>query len=477
MGQVKSYYKIRDPMNLWLETVGFVKPDNIFGANPTYIDCSVTTGTIAKIHTFAAQVFQNEYGLTPNEFSSWAKQCRALERKPKSCTRGPTEQAKYRPIDGRGNNLANPEYGASDTPFARFAPKGYSDGIYTPKKSSSGAELPNARYLVDSVLTKAARVPVKPDTLAYGVFALLTVLFITHDVHYQTAVQPSTLTQEIQCCLDDGSAVLTSEQQHPSCYPIEVSKDDSVYGAGNIGCINLVRSQTAEYSNQVQPGEIMNRATSYLDLSLIYGNHQSECDPIRLKQDGLLRMGKNDVLPVDENFKYLPSMARFTTAPMASIWPSLFARNHNRLARELKALNPHWIDEILFQEARRINIAIFQANLITSGAVQDSISKIPINETYSAESNAATTLEFAIAYRSAHYYIHDTMLFLDENNESTEYWQSDTIGRIDLLEDKYDEALRGALAQLVNADAYSDQVSKVKFNENTIFVDWFLSTQ
>lgn len=39
---------------------------------------------------------------------------------------------------------------------------------------------------------------------------------------------------------------------------------------------------------------------------------------------------------------------------------TLLARNHNHLATQLAAVNPHWDDETLFQEARRINIAIIQ---------------------------------------------------------------------------------------------------------------------
>ena len=39
---------------------------------------------------------------------------------------------------------------------------------------------------------------------------------------------------------------------------------------------------------------------------------------------------------------------------------TLWVRQHNRIAKELSELNPHWNDERLFQESRKLLIAIYQ---------------------------------------------------------------------------------------------------------------------
>jgi peroxidase len=229
-----------------------------------------------------------------------------------------------------------------------------------------------------------------------------------------------------------------------------------------------VRSELGKYSCDGQAGEVLNRAISYLDLSLIYGNHESELTPIRLYKNGKLRMGRNNVLPVDSSGKYLRTMNRFTAIPSASIWPAIFARNHNHLAERLAKLNTHWNDEKVFQEARRINIAVFQFNLITAKSIERVFNRV-VNASYSDQVNAATYIEFAFTYRGGHYYIPDEMVFHNENNtETSKYLQSDTIGKIQLLENEFDEGLRGAMNQAVNTGQYSDEVRNMYHSDRSI---------
>ncbi|KAG4073064.1 hypothetical protein HA402_009483 [Bradysia odoriphaga] len=441
--------------NTFFERIGIVTRSSVFRVDSCndYVDNQVKH---AKILTIAAQFFKNEFNMPLDEFERLARKCMLEDRPTSNHPRKPAlPRSKYRSIDGRGNNLKNPDWGSSDTPFARYIPNNYQDGIYAIKKSVTGSDLPNARHIVQEVLLKAVRSA--PPPMMYNMMGLTIILFATHDLHYQVPMQIKCSDGGIRCCSRGSDHVLPTDLSNSACLPIPISQTDPFYKTGNIRCQNMVRSQIGNYPQSTSAGQILNRATAYLDLSLIYGNYDSELRPIRLFRGGKLRLGKNNVLPVDSNGKHLPSMDRFVATPVGAIWPALFSRNHNHLAERLAKLKPKWDDETLFQEARRINIANFQFNLITAKSIEKVFNKV-VNTSYSEDVNAATLVEFPFTYRGGHYYIPSHMIFQQENNEQTKYLQSDTIGKIELLEDDFDGALRGALHTPVNVGRYSDEI-------------------
>lgn len=56
----------------------------------------------------------------------------------------------------------------------------------------------------------------------------------------------------------------------------------------------------------------------------------------------------------------IPGEIRVNEQLILTVMHTLSAREHNRVANGLAAVNPHWDDETLYQEARRINIAEIQ---------------------------------------------------------------------------------------------------------------------
>lgn len=126
--------------------------------------------------------------------------------------------------------------------------------------------------------------------------------------------------------------------------------------------------------------EQMNQITHWLDSSNIYGSGNPDFQNkfpefVRLFQDGLLNTTKGDDgldhLPIrtgkaDCGLKNSPGGCPQAGDVRSFEQPGLFGmhtlwvREHNRIAKELKELNPSWDDNRLFQEARRIVNAEYQ---------------------------------------------------------------------------------------------------------------------
>lgn len=162
---------------------------------------------------------------------------------------------------------------------------------------------------------------------------------------------------------------------HPECFPIRLPDDDPVHSKFGERCQDYSRSATAPRTGcTFGPREQLNQATSFIDGSHIYGSSKEEADSIREFSGGKLKYqlsssGKILLPPISDvkecrsqgSYKCFKSGDKRVNEHVGlAVLHTLWLREHNRLADELKKLNPHWGDETLFQEARRIVAAEIQ---------------------------------------------------------------------------------------------------------------------
>ena len=84
------------------------------------------------------------------------------------------------PIDGIGNNLTHPEWGASGQTLLRVSPPAYGDGVSTP----AGADRPSAREISNVLSTQTLLPGGNPanDARYLTAFAYSWGQFIDHDL-------------------------------------------------------------------------------------------------------------------------------------------------------------------------------------------------------------------------------------------------------------------------------------------------------
>lgn len=158
-----------------------------------------------------------------------------------------------------------------------------------------------------------------------------------------------------------------STEQHPNCLTIRVPVDDPWLSPLNVRCLEFLRSAPAQRRDCVLSWrEQINQATSYLDASTVYASNPRSADSNRLFRDGLLIFGRGT--PRDDvclrgalaAHCVRPGDGRSGEQPGLMAMHTVWVAEHNRIANELGRLNPHWSDEKLYQEARRIVGAMVQ---------------------------------------------------------------------------------------------------------------------
>ncbi|XP_062593223.1 chorion peroxidase-like [Saccostrea cucullata] len=187
--------------------------------------------------------------------------------------------AKYRTADGTCNNLNNPLWGRSQTPFERFVFPFYEDDVQDPRsRDVNGSPLPGPREISIAVHQRSTNTHVmdlSQFTMEFG-------QFVSHDIQFN-ALSKGYLNSNLNCCDRKGLNRL-------NCLPISLPKDDPYFASFKRTCMNFVRSlPSAALDCSVGPRQQINQNTHYIDGSAVYGSDQNTMNSLRLKRDGRLQ--------------------------------------------------------------------------------------------------------------------------------------------------------------------------------------------
>ncbi|KAM4886894.1 eosinophil peroxidase-like isoform 1-T2 [Sylvia borin] len=340
----------------------------------------------------------------------------------------------YRTITGECNNRRNPSLGASNRALARWLPAEYEDGVSVPRgwtegRRFSGFPLPLVRQVSNEIVC------FPPEQLRMDQQRSLMFMqwgqFIDHDLDFSPETPARVpFSGEIDCD--------TSCAKEPPCFPIQIPPNDPRI-TNRRDCLPFFRSAAAcTCSRGVR--EQINALTSFLDGSVVYGSEVALAERLRDRssQRGLLAVNHNFT---DRGRAYMPfgpmrkepclkasgkaripcflaGDTRASEMLELACMHTLFLREHNRLAGKLRSLNPHWNDERLYQEARKILGAMIQ--IITYRDYLPLLlgrrfrTLIPRYQGYNESVDPRISNVFTLAFRFAHASIPPTVDRLDE---------------------------------------------------------------
>uniref|UniRef100_A0A8C5TAV9 Ig-like domain-containing protein n=1 Tax=Malurus cyaneus samueli TaxID=2593467 RepID=A0A8C5TAV9_9PASS len=282
---------------------------------------------------------------------------------------------KYRTHDGSCNNLQHPMWGASLTAFQRLLKPAYQNGFNLPRGFSlaeDGRDLPLPLPRLVSTAMIGTETITPDDQFTH--MLMQWGQFLDHDMDQTVAaISMSRFSDGAPC-----SEVCSND---PPCFSIAVPANDPRVRNGR--CMFFVRSSpvcgsgmTSLLMNSVYAREQINHLTSYIDASNVYGSTEQESRELRdlSGRKGLLKRGRvvpssgKHLLPFavgpptecmrDESESPVPCFLagdhRANEQLGLTAMHTLWFREHNRVATELGALNPHWDGDLLYHEARKI---------------------------------------------------------------------------------------------------------------------------
>lgn len=282
----------------------------------------------------------------------------------------------YREIDGGGNNPDDYDRGRAQSLLIRFAPAAYGDGIDLPRGvpvendgdgnvEADEQTLPNPRRISNLVHDQQGEVIPSGRRLNQLVFQFGQ--FLSHD----------TGLSEPNSTVETGGDTGISGNEN---FAVPVTADPV------FTFTSLPLSRSVSLSAATSPTEVreqINTITAFIDGSQIYGSDPDRATALRTFEGGLLRMTSGpdgELLPyntdsmananalrINENDMFLAGDVRANEQIGLIAMHTLWAREHNRVAREIaenefygEDLTDGTIDEEIYQRARAVVAALLQ---------------------------------------------------------------------------------------------------------------------
>ncbi|KAI1303198.1 Peroxidasin -like protein [Halotydeus destructor] len=273
----------------------------------------------------------------------------------------------FRSATGWCNNLKHPEYGMGMRVFDRFLEPKYEDGVGSPRRRTAKSQklLPPPRLVSTSIHND-----VSAPHIRYALVTMQWGQFLDHDLTF-TPMNMGADGSILDCTACDSPKTV-----HPECLPMPIPLGDPHFPAvknGQKQCLHFARSLNAQ--TKLGPREQMNQVTSYLDSSNVYGSEICEAKMLRSFVGGKMNTtahpvkGFKDLLPQTSTHPECKAPSglcfeagdmRSSEQPALACMHTMMLREHNRIVEQLKNVNPHWSDEQLYQNGRKIVGAIAQ---------------------------------------------------------------------------------------------------------------------
>jgi hypothetical protein len=318
-----------------------------------------------------------------------------------------------RSYDGKGNNLLHTDWGSAHTPVVNMTEIGFADGISEP----GGMDRPSPRVISNALFRQDSLLP---DVMHLSDFCWVFGQFIDHDL---------TLTE------NNGVEPLM----------IPVPAGDPWFDPLNTGQMVIPTTRNVFVAGTGtdidNPRRFPNGITAFLDASAVYGVDEARANWLRTFRDGKMKTSAGNLLPyntitgeydsdIDPNAPFMgddvgffPKLfvagdIRANENPLLLAFHTLFVREHNRIAGELRLLHPNWRDEQLFQGARKRVGAVLQAIVYEEWLPTMGINLPPYGGYDSGVDPSIFNVFAAAAFRMGHTLLNGNLLRVDNNGET-----------------------------------------------------------